>query len=103
MNKKFTHSLSVIPTGLSFLFITLLVLGVFFRFANLDRKIYWYDETHTSLRVSGYTEAEAVQFLSKNQIITSETLQTFQRPNPERGISKIVQNFATEDAQHPPL
>jgi len=103
VNKKFTHSLSVIPTGLSFLFITLLVLGVFFRFANLDRKIYWYDETHTSLRVSGYTEAEAVQFLSKNQIITSETLQTFQRPNPERGISKIVQNFATEDAQHPPL
>jgi uncharacterized membrane protein len=83
--------------------VTLLVLSVFFRFANIDTKIYWYDETHTSLRVSGYTEAEAVQFLSKNQIITSETLQTFQRPNPERGISKIVQNFATEDAQHPPL
>ncbi len=103
MNKKSTHSLSVIPTSLSFLVVTLLVLGVFFRFANIDTKIYWYDETHTSLRVSGYTEAEAVQFLSKNQIITSETLQTFQRPNPERGISKIVQNFATEDAQHPPL
>ncbi len=103
MNKKFTHSLSVIPTSLSFLVVTLLVLSVFFRFANIDTKIYWYDETHTSLRVSGYTEAEAVQFLSKNQIITSETLQTFQRPNPERGISKIVQNFATEDAQHPPL
>jgi len=103
VNKKSTHSLSVIPTSLSFLVITLLALGVFFRFANIDTKIYWYDETHTSLRVSGYTEAEAVQFLSKNQIITSETLQTFQRPNPERGISKIVQNFATEDAQHPPL
>ena len=103
MNKKYTHILGVIPTSLSFLLITLLVLGVFFRFANIDKKIYWYDETHTSLRVSGYTEAEAVQFLSKNQIITSEALQKFQRPNPERGISKIVQNFATEDAQHPPL
>jgi uncharacterized membrane protein len=35
-----------------------LVLGVFFRFVNLDRKIYWHDESYTSLRISGYTLAE---------------------------------------------
>jgi uncharacterized membrane protein len=39
--------------GLRFLVITLLVLGIFFRFVNIDRKIYWGDEVFTSLRISG--------------------------------------------------
>ncbi|MEG3894728.1 hypothetical protein QT989_03590 [Microcoleus sp. SVA1_B6] len=46
---------------LGFLIIAVLVIGVFFRFANLDRKFYWIDETYTSLRVSGYTEAEMLK------------------------------------------
>ncbi|MFO5494735.1 MAG: hypothetical protein ACLBM6_19865 [Cuspidothrix sp.] len=30
-----------------FLIATILALGLFFRFANLDQKIYWYDEAFT--------------------------------------------------------
>ncbi|HEY9658481.1 MAG TPA: hypothetical protein V6C65_08535, partial [Allocoleopsis sp.] len=30
--------------------IGLLILGIFFRFYHLDQKVYWVDETHTSLR-----------------------------------------------------
>ena len=48
------------PKGLRFLVIVLIVLGVFFRFINIDRKVYWFDETFTSLRISGYTEKEAI-------------------------------------------
>ena len=38
-----------------------LVVGVFFRFANLDAKVYWHDETYTSLRISGYTVNETIK------------------------------------------
>ena len=48
-------------TWLRVLLITLLVLGIFFRLVNLDRKVYWYDEGFTSLRVGGYTIPEVVQ------------------------------------------
>ena len=40
--------------NLKFFFVVLLVLGIFFRFVNIDRKIYWHDEAYTSLRVAGY-------------------------------------------------
>ncbi len=38
----------------------LLVLGVWFRFALLDRKVYFCDEVGTSLRIAGYTLAEVM-------------------------------------------
>ena len=41
--------------------IVILVLGIFFRFANLEKKVYWIDEGYTSLRISGYTESEFIQ------------------------------------------
>lgn len=71
-------------TDLHFLLVTLLVLGVFFRFAQLDQKVYWYDEVFTSLRVSGYMEAEIVQQLSESRVIGLEDLQKYQRPNPDK-------------------
>lgn len=100
---NFVPAWTLPPTWLKSLIIILVCLGLFFRFANLDGKIYWYDETHTSLRVSGYTEAEAVQSLSTNQIVSIQDLHQYQRPNPERGVTDIVKHFASEDAQHPPL
>ena len=38
------------------LFLVLLMLGIFFRFVNLDKKIYLRDEVLTSLQISGYTQ-----------------------------------------------
>ncbi|HEY9635886.1 MAG TPA: glycosyltransferase family 39 protein [Coleofasciculaceae cyanobacterium] len=92
-----------LPTGLRALIVILLVLGIFFRFANLDKKIYWHDETFTSLRVSGYTEAEAVQQLSNAEAIDIKALQKYQRPNPERNVLDTLKSLAVEDTQHPPL
>ena len=38
--------------------IGVLLLGLFFRFYHIDHKVYWYDETMTSLRISGYTQTQ---------------------------------------------
>jgi len=41
--------------------IVVILTGIFFRFTNLDRKAYSFDESLTSLRISGYTWTEMVQ------------------------------------------
>jgi uncharacterized membrane protein len=103
MKNQLRQGWAVPPTWLRFLIITLLVLGIFFRFANLDRKVYWFDETYTSLRTAGFTEVELVQNLSKNVLIDWETLQKYQRPNSEKNVIDTITSLALEDPQHPPF
>lgn len=91
------------PIWLRFLIITLLVLGLFFRLGNLDRKVYWFDETYTSLRTAGFTEVELIQNLSNNEIIDWDILQNYQRPNPEKNVIDTIKSLALEDPQHPPF
>ncbi|MEG4342970.1 glycosyltransferase family 39 protein [Microcoleus sp. A003_D6] len=88
---------------LGFLIIAVLVIGIFFRFANLDRKFYWIDETYTSLRVSGYTEAEIIKQISYQKITSPSDLQKYQQINSEKTLSDTLNSLATEDPQHPPL
>ncbi|WP_333437634.1 glycosyltransferase family 39 protein [Microcoleus sp. D2_18a_D3] len=88
---------------LRFLIIAVLVIGIFFRFANLDRKFYWIDETYTSLRVSGYTEAEIIKQISYQKITSPSDLQKYQQINSEHNLTDTLHSLATEDPQHPPL
>lgn len=86
---------------LRFLIIVVLILGIFFRFANLDRKLYWNDESVTSLRISGYTWTEIVQ---DSHVISVENLQKkYQRINPEKSLIDTVKGLAVEEPQLPPL
>jgi uncharacterized membrane protein len=71
MKSELTGGWGFHQTSLQFLIIVLLVLGVFFRFVNLDRKVYWDDETITSLRVSGYTLEEMSQQVFDGSVIGS--------------------------------
>ncbi|MBD0302507.1 MAG: hypothetical protein ICV85_10105, partial [Tolypothrix sp. T3-bin4] len=66
---------------------------------NLERKFYWYDETFTSLRVSGYLESELLHHLAKTQAIGIEDFQKYQHPNLEKGLFDTVKSLAVEDAQ----
>jgi uncharacterized membrane protein len=91
------------PTWLRFIVIVLLVLGIFFRFANLDRKIYWIDETYTSFRVSGYTEQDISAEVSKTKIFTNEGLQKYQRLNSEKTVVDTVKGLVAEEPQLTPL
>lgn len=83
--------------------ILLLVLGLFFRFFNLDRKIYWLDETYTSLRLSGYTKTEFVQQVVTGEIVSAEALQRYQHLNAERGLEDTFKGIAIEEPQLTPL
>lgn len=91
--------------------VTVLILGIFFRFVNIDKKVYWFDEMATSVRISGYTWAEMEQELGigKNEIyqpakeIGIEDLQKYQRLNPEKTIVDTVKGLALEEPQLTPL
>jgi uncharacterized membrane protein len=103
MRSKLLQNWVLPPTWLRFLIIIILVLGLFFRFVNLDRKIYWMDETYTSLRISGYTESELTQQLLEGQLLSLQDLHQYQRINPEKSIVDTVKGLATEEPQLAPL
>jgi uncharacterized membrane protein len=84
--------------------ILLILLGVFFRFFALDRKSYWFDETFTSLRISGYTDQETVQrYLATNETVAAGELRKFQSPQSNRTVLDTVRGLAAEEPQNPPL
>ena len=91
------------PKSWRFLLITVLVIGIFFRFANLNRKVFWHDEIHTSFTVAGYTEAEIVQSLKETDPIEPRVLQQYQSINPETSVANTIRRLIEEDPQHPPL
>lgn len=103
MRSLFTPSRVLPSTWFRFLIISLLALGIFFRFTNLDQKIYWMDETYTSLRISGYTEAEVAQQLLEGQILDIHDLHQYQRLNPNKNVFDAVKGLAAEEPQVAPL
>lgn len=84
------------------LLIILLILGIFFRFVNIDKKVYWYDETITSLRLAGYTKEEFTEQVA-GAIMDIQTLQKYQRINSERGVVDTVKALAVGNPEQPPL
>lgn len=91
------------PKCLHIFITTLLILGIFFRFVNLDRKVYWIDEIYTSLRISGHTETEFIQQVFDGHVVNLEELQKYQQPNPKKGLISTINSLAVESPQHPPL
>ena len=87
---------------LKVLVIVLILLGIFFRFANFDSKIYWVDEVTTSLRISGYTKQEFIQNISDSGIIGIEDLQKYQRLSPEKNLTDTL-NALKKSPEHAPL
>ncbi|GAB4229151.1 MAG: hypothetical protein Kow00121_58060 [Elainellaceae cyanobacterium] len=83
--------------------VLLMICGICLRFINLDHKVYWYDETFTSLRSAGYSEAEVVQHFAQSSVVSLAELQAFQHPVANRGLSDTLNSLAIEDTQHPPL
>jgi uncharacterized membrane protein len=85
------------------LLVGLLVLGVFLRFFNIDRQVYWYDETMTSLRISGHTEEELMQEVYTGEPITvGELHQEYQYPNPTEDWQAVFEALG-KHSEHSPL
>ena len=85
------------------LVVIVLVLGIFFRFYNIEHKFYWFDETFTSLRISGYTESEVVKQVCNGQELSVEDLQKYQQLGTGKTLMDTIKSLALEDSQHPPL
>lgn len=88
---------------LTVVIILLLVLGIFFRFYNLERKMYWHDEVLTSVRVGGHDWPEFMQTIFDGHLVSAADLQIYQSPRSDRGVEDLVDNLASENAHHPPL
>lgn len=89
--------------GLKLLLILLLVLGIFFRLAHLERKIYWHDEVETSRRIAGYPKEEFIQQVFNGTEIGVVDLQKYQQLTPEKGVMDTVRCLAVEAPVHPPF
>ena len=81
----------------------IVILGIFFRVANLDRKVYWHDETYTNMAIAAYTTADVEADLFDGRIITPDAVQTYQQLNPNKTMADVAHRLAIEEPQHPPL
>ena len=85
------------------LFAVIIAIGIFFRFYNLDHKTYWYDETMTSVRISGYVSPELTKEVYNGEVISVENfLQTYQYPNDTRNLNDSI-NALAQNPEHSPL
>lgn len=91
------------PKWLRILLIILFLFGMFFRFSNLDTKVYWTNESITSLRISGYTFTEVISQLYDGRELNTKDIQKYLHPNSEKVLSDTIKSLATEDSQHSPL
>ncbi|NEQ41449.1 MAG: glycosyl transferase family 39, partial [Okeania sp. SIO3I5] len=101
MTLKLNHKIFFQP--LVILLIIAITLGIGFRFFHLDKKVYWYDEVHTSLRVAGFNRANIDQELFQNQIIPAQQLQKYQQIQPQSTFIGTLKSLAFENPHHPPL
>ncbi|MBF2066804.1 MAG: glycosyltransferase family 39 protein [Calothrix sp. C42_A2020_038] len=95
--------LRIAPSWLRYFIVVVLVLGMCFRFINLDSKVFWHDETFTMLRVSGYTTTEVKQQVFNGRVIGNKSLAKFQSINDNKNLSNTINSLALEDPQYPPL
>ena len=82
---------------------TLAVLtGTALRFTALDSKVYWHDEAHTALRVSGNTTPEYVDSAFTNRVLTRDELRAWQHPRADQGYADTLHALMTRP-EHGPL
>ncbi|MEO6863321.1 MAG: glycosyl transferase family 39, partial [Microcoleus sp.] len=80
-----------------------ILLGIGFRFFEIDRKLYWHDEVYTSIRAAGFTRQQIDDELFQNRIVPAPELQKYQRIKPGSTAADTIRSLALEDPQHPPL
>ncbi|ODH00930.1 hypothetical protein A4S05_31175 [Nostoc sp. KVJ20] len=103
MKKQSSQNWKIPKSWLRFIVIILVVIGVFFRFVNIDQKLYWGDEVFSSLRTSGYMQSEMKEQLNNGRLLTIEDLHKYQYPNSEKNAIDTIKGIMLEDSQILPL
>jgi uncharacterized membrane protein len=102
MKTKISDHIIHKPNWLKIFIIITLVLGIFFRFVNLDGKFYnGGDEPYTSWRISGHSLHKPLEINSSlgGNLFSVEDLLRYQYPDPETNLWNTV----TAEVTHPPL
>ena len=84
------------------LIIIVLLLGIFFRFANLDQKVYSADEVRSILRLTGSTSEQFIEEVFTGDIISNSEIQNYQKVTPDRTFTDSINAIASVP-EHPPL
>lgn len=84
------------------LVITLVIVGSGLRFTNLGDKVYWHDETYSSLRAFGHTGEEYYADVFDGKIHSIQEVRSYQHANSNRGIGSTLKALASRP-EHPPL
>lgn len=84
-------------------FAMLIILGICFRFFNLDHYPYWGDEFFSLLRLSGYTQRELIDHVFAGTLMQISDLDVYQSAHNDRTWLDTLHSLAIGDAQHPPL
>jgi uncharacterized membrane protein len=83
--------------------IVLIVLGCGFRLCGLERQIFWHDEVHTGLWISGTSFEELRQDLFDGEVHTRQDILAFQFPRDGKTAVDTIRGLAADDPKHPPL
>ncbi|MEO1208466.1 MAG: glycosyltransferase family 39 protein [Cyanobacteria bacterium J06638_20] len=98
---------SNVPVTAKILGIVLVLLGIFFRFYQLDSKVFWNDEVYSAVPVSGYTvegiTTEWQPGASDTKLTRDEVLERYQTLAPGTTVSDTLQSVAVEEPQNSPL
>lgn len=84
------------------LILFVIILGIFFRIANIENKVYWVDEVATSIRVAGYTKQEVIQNLANLDVITIKDLQNYQKLSDRKNLTDTFKALI-KSPEHSPL
>ncbi|MEO1147295.1 MAG: glycosyltransferase family 39 protein, partial [Cyanobacteria bacterium J06638_22] len=90
--------------SLQILCLVVILLGIFFRFYNLDKKVFWHDETYTAIAVSGYERDDARRDLILSLGLSTEELQDYQTiDSDDTTWEDTLESVAEEEPQNSPL
>ncbi len=95
----------MLPKPWRFLIVTVLVIGIFFRFANLENKPYWWDEVINSIHSAGYSKQDFSEQVEtwKDKDLTIEDLHKYQYPTSETTSLDVITALADGEPQSPPV
>lgn len=89
-------------TGLAAIAVVAVFAGLYFRFSNLDGKVFWIDETLTALRAGGYTLGDMATHVVDVGIVSPADILKYQQLDPHKTVVDTI-NVSQEDPHSPPL
>jgi uncharacterized membrane protein len=107
IQRKFRSRQDKFSNLLKLLLVLILAVGIFFRFFHLEQKVYWYDETYTSIPIAGYAKyslkKEWLQLQTQHQgVVDVSLLQPYQFPSSQTNPVDTLVGVA-EEPQNSPL